>query len=223
MHITVTKNSDGKFEVQPDDEALKMALVAINCWNSLDDLVTKALRRAGYGGDIFGISYPNDLDEKELVDSGIRDGQVLTFDFDYNDLILEEENYLSMLHQVCLLKGMGERAELLDRFLADPQIAIGLLEADAKACNERWKRFVPFLEKNGWSRNDDMIVAPDYGMSYNAIHFDGDLDVLLRRTEKAIKRLSKKKQLDPNCVRAHRLLLNSLQEFFEFERANSNR
>lgn len=109
------------------------------------------------------------MDEQELADCEIRDGLVATYGVEEKDWLFEEFDYLELLRQVCLLRGLSERSELLTHFIADPQIANGLLEADAQACNERWKRFVPFLPKK-WvapERRNDRCARPRLKLQRN--------------------------------------------------------
>ena len=203
-----------------NQSVLRAASDAIQRWPNTDDLVTKALRRTGFGGDYFGITYPNDLDELEATNSPLSEGFVRVEGVD-EKWDVEERWYLELLIKACQTKGMDERAELLERFRNDPQIADDLLEADVKRCNERWKSCIPFLVKHGWTIEDDgMVAAPNYGWGLNAEHFCDDLDVLLRSAQRLIKRAEKS---DPSnqqymkYINAQRSMIQALNEFFESE------
>ena len=77
VQISLTRNSDGKVVVTPEREDLEAAVVCICSWSGgPDGLVTKALRRVGYGGDFFNVTYPGDLSEYERQTLDIPIGKV---------------------------------------------------------------------------------------------------------------------------------------------------
>lgn len=200
----------------PNVPGLKEASQAIQRWSSVDDLVTKALRRAGYGGDYYGISYPGDLDYEEAQNSPLADGFIRIYDLD-TEWDIEEGWYLELLIHACLSKGLNERAKLLERFRNNPQIAEGLVEADAKICNKRWKDCVPFLIQNGWTIEGQMVVAPNKQWSLNSTCFDGDLDVMLRKSQRIVAKAELSGGFDECHINAHRTVIKALNDFFDNE------
>ena len=131
--------------------------------------------------------------------------------------------YLELLARFCLIRGLTQRAKLLQNYIDDPGIAYSLVESDPEKCNLRWLQFVPFLKRAGWTISDGSIGSPIFGIRYNATIFDGDLDVMFRRASIICRMQIKDDNSNREYVRSYQQLFDTLSEFFEFEQSESNK
>jgi len=212
------RKQGNKIEVDPPTPELVEALNAIESMGSPDKLVTYALRRHGYGNDGWCVTYSNDQDELEKDEHCIPEGYVEICCVGCGEEtgpIMQESMYLQLLSEVCELYNLEDRSEILKSFLENPEIACVLLEADSKKCNARWKKFVPFLEGNGW-KIEEGRMNHDVSNSYYSIDaFTEDLDVLYRETKRKIKAHPDARE---EWVDYQKTILTSLEKYLEYER-----
>ena len=149
------------YSVQPFSEELDALVWAVSNW-PLDDEVTHALRGHGFGGDGFGVSFPNDVNNDwEFEELGIKltSEQVYVrhgFEDDY--YIFDLDLYLECLRQVLLLNNLADRADTIARFKKKRSYANQLVEANVDLCRYRFIRLAGILEELGWKKNEESIV-----------------------------------------------------------------
>lgn len=207
-----------ELKVEPATPELQGALQAILSMGGLDELVTYALRQHGYGNDDWCVTYAKDQDEYEKNEDCIPEGYIEICCVGCGDEtgpVLPEMTYLQLLAKICAAYGLEERSQTLQDFIENPKRAYNLIETDSKRCNERWKTFVPFLERNGWKNVGGNLEHTLSRSHYSIDAFTGDLGVLYRQT---------KRNLDPHSdarqewLEYQQSLLKSLEEYFEYER-----
>ena len=149
------------YSVQPFSEELDALVWAVRSW-PLDDEVTHALRGHGFGGDGFGVSFPNAVNNDwEFEELGIKltSEQVYVrhgFEDDY--YIFDLDLYLECLRQVLLLNNLADRADTIARFKKKRSYANQLVEANVDLCRYRFIRLAGILEELGWKKNEESIV-----------------------------------------------------------------
>ncbi|MBK5143995.1 hypothetical protein I2494_09740 [Budviciaceae bacterium BWR-B9] len=206
---------DNYFEVEPNLPEFRDALSAITSRRNVDQLVTYALRRHGYGDDGWVVAYPEDeVEQKEnntfnnlievcCVGCGDEMGSFLT-----------EGDYIKLLSLVCESEGMNARAQLLNAFLENPTIIDNLLEANAVRCNKRWKQFAPFLQKYGWRISDNKVEYLTTKSYFNIDFCTSDLDVLYREARREI-------EMNQNARKAwimyQESIVKALEDYFKYE------
>ncbi|MEM8858704.1 MAG: hypothetical protein AAGD96_10315 [Chloroflexota bacterium] len=210
MTLQISKDHNGDYQLGSDRPELITALHAIARWHNLDELVTFALRRVGYGGDYFGITYELDVSEG----GPLPDGYLETYSFTQDDLLILEQEYLNLLLQVCQLEGLTERADLLSRFITDPSIAADLPEADPEFAMQQWKQLIPYLEERGWQWKDEMLEDPDWGMRFRAGSYQKDVGVQYRWAKRVIAAEAQKDQPNVPMLHAYRSIVESIEACF---------
>jgi hypothetical protein len=221
MEVSIHNNEFNTHKVKPELPELIDALSAIDSNGNYDKLVTYALRRHGYGNDGWQVTYANDQDDLDREDHIIPEGfieLVCVGCRDESGLLIKETTYIELLAKVCEISGLVDRAELLLTFLKNPNITDDLLEADAKRCNDRWRLFVPFLEKNGWYLAGDYVKFANV-VSYSIHYTDDDLNVMYRVAKKSLmKYVNARKE----WVDYTKSMIKSLEDFFEYEARSPN-
>jgi hypothetical protein len=174
----------------------------------IDSLVTYALRQVGYGNDGWVVTYWTGQDDDDEIPEGYIDICCIGCG-DEIGIKVREDIYISELIKACRQQELVKRADLLGEFLQDRDLSRDLVEADAGRCLERWKRLLPFLKKNGWYIEEEMIVSPGGGRKINTTAYIGDLNVMFRE-------ISQDLTLNDDNVWQHdcNTLLNALKELF---------
>ncbi|WP_417763319.1 hypothetical protein [Shewanella sp.] len=158
----------------------------------LERFVTHTLRRQGCGVDYTGSYYACEVTEDEQDEYDIAAGYVeiscSLYDPPYVQLL--EADYVEILAQVCDIRGLPERAALLRRFNAEPQLADTLLEANPRRCQQRWQQFVPFMQQYcHWQVQDGRLYSPDGKAFYTIAAFTDDLEVMYRVAQHTLQHL----------------------------------
>ena len=192
----VLKNDDGiNFSAEPNIEELNSLVWAVMNWR-LDDQVTHALRKIGFGGDGFGVSFPDDVnDDWEYEQEGIRldQNQVLVdIGFDNEYFIIDEMLYFECLKQMLMLNGLTERAQTIDKYMKAPNYAKQLDETNVDFCKRRFFELSKILIKEGWKINNDSNLNKYLYLegATSKLYFENtsqDMNVFLREMENSLK------------------------------------
>ena len=188
--IRVSRTRHG-FDVEPSTPELNALVFAVGRW-SRDEQVTFALRGHGFGGDGFGLAWPNDVNgDWEYEELGIRlepDQILVSYGFDDEHCILGVDVYLECLEQALLIDGLDERAETLARFREDRSRADRLPEADVALCRSRFAALAGILRGFGWVEDEEIpgsrylhLPGDRYRLYFENI--DKDMDVFSRECE----------------------------------------
>ncbi len=202
-------------EVYPNISPYSETLEAIQCWRDVDELVTFALRKHGYGNDGYIVSYWSD--EDNYNNPPIPNGYIELCCVGCGDTtgpLIREKEYIQLLSEVCKAEALKERGQLLLKTLKNPSLLEVLVEADPVKCNKRWLMFIPFLEKKGWKRKNEIIRHPSGVEYFHFVERTDDLDVLYRNTKKVLKQHSQAKEEWRVC---HQTIVDALDCFFEYE------
>jgi hypothetical protein len=202
--------------VDPDLPELRDALDAILSVRSLDSLVSSALRQHGFMSEGWSAIYFSDEQDWEVTNE-IPDGFMEICCFGCGDevgILIEVDRYLQLLIEVCKFQKLNKRAELLTKFRDNPGIANDLIEADPLKCKDRWRKFIPFLENNGWCIVGTMIESPHSTIKFHATEYDEDLEVICRDAKLVIKNypLGIKEVMED-----YKSLVKTLEYFFDSE------
>ncbi len=222
----------GETATEPMDFNWALAVIA-GMTADLETLVTYALRNHGCGGDGGGVTYPADQDDFDKNQYQIPPGHVEMYIvspghhqeflgheiFGTESRLVTEPQYIHWLIEACRLEGLDERANLLERFLDQPEIAHGLVEASGLRCQDMWRKFRPFLEAVGWSvkeNGDEFTICSPNDDYWFVITADAqDLGVLYRVTKRQGRGVWKTFRSRPDYQKS---LLKALERFFEHEK-----
>ncbi|MCH1925739.1 hypothetical protein L9G74_18515 [Shewanella sp. C32] len=228
MKIVKKQEFPDSYTIEPALPAYQQALSLFMMQNyaHLERFVTHTLRRQGCGVDYTGSYYACEVTEDEQDEYDIAAGHVeISCSLDEPPYVqLLEADYVEILAQVCDIRDLPERAALLRRFNAEPQLADSLLEASPSRCHQRWRQFIPFMQQYcHWHLKDGRLYSPDEKAFYSVDAFTDDLEVMYRVAQHTLQQLQQPSTPHhfPEYVAAqipelqHRL--QALQAYFAWE------